>query len=682
MSGPIKSQAPPFPDIPKWYGVTGPISEDLPEEADLIQTRKLIDTLKSYGVFENDLELHHREKVVKRLESLYKEWLKEICEIMNLPETITENVGGKIFPFGSYHLGVHSKGADIDALCVGPGFLERKDFFTSFFEKLKAQEEVKDIRAIKEAFVPVIKLTFDGIEIDLVFARVALKSIPENLDLLNDNLLKNIDKRCVRSLNGYRVTEEILRLVPNIHNFRLALRAIKLWAKRRNIYSNIMGFLGGVSWAILVARICQAYPNATVSTLVTKFFKVFSMWVWPIPILLKRVEDRYFNLPVWDPRVNPSDRCHLMPIITPAYPQQNTTFNVSPSTLTIIMEEIQRGRDITEEIQQKKADWSKLFETPNIFEKYKHYILLQATSATEKQQLEWVGLVESKIRLLVGTLERNVHISLAHVNLQSFPGSRRANDKGGMSTIWLIGLNMEESKNMKIDLTSDLLSFTDTIYTLAESCKIYEVGMTLSATHVKRENLSWQMPNGERKRVFSPETKPTVSRPISATVPPCHTPPVSSGQLATKRKGWPHSEMPAKKIRADMESVSVTNGSSVKATTLSNPASPMTPQATKRHRSPQSETSLKKFKVNEEPTPGTKDTCSSTGASFSKRPSPSASSPSTKRPGTSEPERPTKKFKSDLSWPTIELSDLPPGPTKTAVVVKRAIKFHLISRRK
>lgn len=31
---------------------------------------------------------------------------------------------------------------------------------------------------------------------------------------------------------GYRVTEEILRNVPNIHNFRLTLRAIKLWAKR------------------------------------------------------------------------------------------------------------------------------------------------------------------------------------------------------------------------------------------------------------------------------------------------------------------------------------------------------------------------------------------------------------------------------------------------------------------
>uniref|UniRef100_A0A8C4HQP0 polynucleotide adenylyltransferase n=1 Tax=Dicentrarchus labrax TaxID=13489 RepID=A0A8C4HQP0_DICLA len=254
MSCPIKSEDPPAPQSPKCYGITGPISEDLPEEADLIQTKELVQSLTSYDVFEDNLELRHREEVLKRLEALYKEWLKEVCVRMNVPEAVTAKVGGKIFPFGSYHLGVHSKGADIDALCVGPGFIERKDFFTSFFEKLKAQKEVKDLRAIEEAFVPVIKMSFDGIEIDLVFAKLAQRSVPDNIDLLNENLLTNIDKFCIRSLNGYRVTEEILRLVPNIYNFRLALRAIKMWAKRRNIYSNMLGFLGGVSWAILVAE--------------------------------------------------------------------------------------------------------------------------------------------------------------------------------------------------------------------------------------------------------------------------------------------------------------------------------------------------------------------------------------------------------------------------------------------
>lgn len=76
-----------------------------------------------------------------------------------------------------------------------------------------------------------MKMKFDGIEIDMLFARLQLKEIPEDMDLKDDLLLKNLDEKCVRSLNGCRVTDEILRLVPNIDNFRLALRTIKLWAK-------------------------------------------------------------------------------------------------------------------------------------------------------------------------------------------------------------------------------------------------------------------------------------------------------------------------------------------------------------------------------------------------------------------------------------------------------------------
>ena len=84
----------------------------------------------------------------------------------------------------------------------------------------------------------------------MVFARLSVPIINDTLDLKDDSILKNLDLKCVRSLNGMlinfflikrlikllrelgcRVTDEILNLVPNVDTFRLTLRAIKLWAK-------------------------------------------------------------------------------------------------------------------------------------------------------------------------------------------------------------------------------------------------------------------------------------------------------------------------------------------------------------------------------------------------------------------------------------------------------------------
>ncbi|XP_078005655.1 poly(A) polymerase gamma isoform X1 [Phascolarctos cinereus] len=481
----------------KHYGITSPISLASPKEIDHIYTQKLIEAMKPFGVFEDEEELNHRLVVLGKLNNLVKEWISELSESKNLPPSVVANVGGKIFTFGSYRLGVHTKGADIDALCVAPRHVERSDFFQSFFEKLKHQDGIRNLRAIEDAYVPVVKFEFDGIEIDLVFARLAIQTVSDNLDLRDDSRLRSLDIRCIRSLNGCRVTDEILHLVPNKETFRLTLRAVKLWAKRRGIYSNMLGFLGGVSWAMLVARTCQLYPNAAASTLVHKFFLVFSKWEWPNPVLLKQPEDSNLNLPVWDPRVNPSDRYHLMPIITPAYPQQNSTYNVSTSTRTVMVEEFKQGLAVTGEILQGKSDWSKLLEPPNFFQKYRHYIVLTASASTEENHLEWVGLVESKIRVLVGNLERNEFITLAHVNPQSFPGNKEHYKESDYVSMWFLGIifrRVENAESVNIDLTYDIQSFTDTVYRQANNINMLKEGMKIEATHVKKKQLHHYLP--------------------------------------------------------------------------------------------------------------------------------------------------------------------------------------------
>jgi len=476
--------------------MTAPINTEEPKPADIELTLALEASLRPHGCFESDEELNHRMDVLSRLNDIVKKWIKETSVTKNMPESLAETVGGKIFTFGSYRLGVHNKGADIDTLCVAPRHILREDYFTSFLEVLRLTDEVTDIRPVPSASVPVLKFCFDGIDIDLLFARLALKEVSDDQDLSDPMILKNLDVKCVKSLNGCRVTDEILRQVPNVNNFRLTLRSIKLWAKKHGIYSNVMGFLGGVSWAMLVARVCQLYPNAAPSTLLQKFFLVFLKWQWPQPVLLKKPEDLGLGQPVWDPRFNVGDRFHVMPIITPAYPQMNSTYNVSNSTLRVMQEEFKSSLAICEEILSSKATWDKLFEPPNFFTKYRHFIVLEASSECEEDQLQWVGLVESKVRHLVANLEREA-INLAHIWPKTYSSLEDGKEK--ICCYWFIGLklDMEGGKGGQLDLTTPIKAFTDIVMRSAIQINVWKTGMKILADYKRRKDLKIYLPHSE-----------------------------------------------------------------------------------------------------------------------------------------------------------------------------------------
>ena len=64
--------------------------------------------------------------------------------------------------------------------------------------------------------MPVIKMEFDGVEIDLLLAVISRKSVSDDElgNLLDDNIFRGCDSLSVRSLAGSRDTNRILSLVP------------------------------------------------------------------------------------------------------------------------------------------------------------------------------------------------------------------------------------------------------------------------------------------------------------------------------------------------------------------------------------------------------------------------------------------------------------------------------------
>lgn len=87
------------------------------------------------------------------------------------------------------------------------------------------------------------------------------------------------DEAGVRSLNGVRVTQLILEMVePNIESFRITLAAVKEWAIIHGVYSNVLGFLGGINYVILVAWVCKRHPEHKPTTLLRIFFRTFALW--------------------------------------------------------------------------------------------------------------------------------------------------------------------------------------------------------------------------------------------------------------------------------------------------------------------------------------------------------------------------------------------------------------------
>ncbi|KFK32539.1 hypothetical protein AALP_AA6G256000 [Arabis alpina] len=483
---------------PVSYGITKPLSVAGPSAADVKRNLELEKFLVDEGLYEIKEDTMRREEVLRRIDQIVKHWVKQLTHQRGYTDQMVEDANAVIFTFGSYRLGVHGPGADIDTLCVGPSYVNREeDFFIILRDMLAEMEEVTELQPVADAHVPVMKFKFQGISIDLLYAKISLLVVPQDLDISNSSLLCDVDEQTVRSLNGCRVADQILKLVPNSEHFRTTLRCLKYWAKKRGVYSNVTGFLGGVNWALLVARLCQLYPNAIPSMLVSRFFRVFTQWHWPNPVMLCAIEEDELGFPVWDPRKNHRDRYHHMPIITPAYPCMNSSYNVSQSTLRVLTEQFQFGNKICQEIELNKQHWSSLFEQYMFFEAYKNYLQVDVLAADAEDLLAWKGWVESRFRQLTLKIERDTNgMLMCHPQ----PNEYVDTSKQFPHCAFFMGLQRAEGVGDQECQQFDIRGTVDEFRQEVNMYMFWRPGMDVYVSHVRRRQLPpFVFPNGCRR---------------------------------------------------------------------------------------------------------------------------------------------------------------------------------------
>lgn len=351
--------------------------------------------LRARGLFDTPAGAAARTATLLRLVAVVRGWVQQVGG---------EGAGGKVQTFGSYRLGVHGPGSDVDTLCVAPAGVTRADFFASLPAALRAAR-VTELTAVPGAFVPILKIVYEGVAIDLIFAQLQLPSVPADLDLQDNRWLQNIDEVSVRSLNGARTTDVILRLVPHLECYRTALVAVKHWSKARCINSNALGYLGGINLAIMLARAAQLYPAVTdAGVLVEKMFFVFSKWPFPKPVMLCPVVDAGLGLRQWG--MHDRDARDLMPLLTPAYPSMNSAYNVTATTFKLLKAEWERGLRICASSSSPHR-WAELCEPFNFFDAFKHFL---EVSFTTHGDCKWEGYVRAKLRTFIMKLQEVPHV--------------------------------------------------------------------------------------------------------------------------------------------------------------------------------------------------------------------------------------------------------------------------------
>ncbi|KAI7856359.1 Poly(A) polymerase central domain-containing protein [Circinella umbellata] len=477
--------------------------------------------LVNHNVIENEDQLGKRQLVMELLQSSILSFMKQIQLENNIRKS---NIQCQIIPFGSYGLGAHLTTGDIDVVLLSPSQVRRRDFFRIFVEILKKQVTVRDILVIDHANVPIIKCTIDRVPVDICFARLKMDTVPKDINILDNSILIGLDEPCMSSLAGARTLHYILKQIDSNHLslFQTTAQSIKWWLMQRCLYDKQIGYLNNGALTLLLLKTYMfertANHSIDVYNLISAFFKQWSTWPWPAPVMVTDYIPDYDGAPIDYKSLVEFEHAH-MPIVTPCYRVSNAAPVVTKSTLRVLRREFSRGYNITQaNFSTEEEMIKKLFKPFDLIKSYNHFLKVIFASDTVATHESWLRKIPDILPRLVEFLEDVPSIRQIQPYTKSYVKSisyrnrlqktgfqlgekveQTTNDKIKISplepgllhrTCYLIGLDVtpaDESKDNTIDISRQVNMFRSVIDSKRSGT---ERDLVVNVVAVKRKELA------------------------------------------------------------------------------------------------------------------------------------------------------------------------------------------------
>ncbi|XP_074601990.1 poly(A) polymerase gamma-like [Brevipalpus obovatus] len=466
-------------------------------ESDVL-TATLVDELVANHMFPTDNDRKRRQEALELFQIVVDKWVASLKWSKKGSDDGGDAIGIKVLPCGSYGLDCYNFESDIDLTMIATNHVTIDDFFTSFRLYLETEPDVTLFKVMRDVLTPNIKCHVKGIKIDAALSILPFSTLPATDFILKENyFVKDMTSQSVRALNSWRDCQYIIKYVPDLAQFRILNRAIKLWTNRRCIKSAMLTYLSSFAWTIMAAKICHDYPHERAGTLLKNFFQTYSVWPWHNPIRINPSDDLIEDLgdhEFWEPGKKKEE----MIVLHPSYPRRNDTFKVTQYSHIHIVDELARGVQLVTAIDDWDVEsWKQLFHNLDFFKLYDHFVVISC-----EDWEDWAGVVSSRIPRYVANLSCHMHIKFVHLFTARFTGklpmssdyfltpapTTRKNEKS--DRVWLLGIafDSEPDPHYVLDLNYYHESFENAVRMYA--IWSYDDTFRVASRHLRKNHLN------------------------------------------------------------------------------------------------------------------------------------------------------------------------------------------------